>query len=152
MKRMSLFAALGIATMMAGCARDPAVNAGQVDWSSARQSDASCVDAVYTKNVGTYNLGGSADDEVFLLQRCRLATDRRGEQLEVVTGGEDPVATHPTKLVLQEPSEVVGLVKFCGPWAAYRVTRAGKSTLWHVAWKEDGTGLDKPVPGGAPCK
>jgi hypothetical protein len=65
-------------------------------------------------------------------QRCRLAFGRRGVQLEVVGGGEDPFTTHPAELVLQEPSEAVGLVKFCGPW------------------KKHGTGLDKPVLGGAP--
>jgi hypothetical protein len=137
--------ALGVVTLAAGCAGDPPPNPRDRDWNSLRQSDVSCLHATRTERPEFYPMNSDASDEVFLIQRCASASDRPGEQLEVVDGSEDPATTHPRKLVLQEPSETVDHLHFCNGWAIYRVTRNGKARDWRVRWSVETKTLGTPA-------
>lgn len=145
-----IFGVLGIVTS-AGCAGDPPAGAGPADWGPARRSDVSCLGDTWTRVLDSYDLNEDGSGEVFLLQGCTSPSDRPGQQLEVVAGGADHVATHPVKLVLQEPGEGVDQLRFCGRWAGYRVTRAGAITEWHVGWPAGSRHIGKPLAGPPPC-
>jgi hypothetical protein len=120
------------------------------DWASVRKADVSCLNDVDVVHQDYYDLNGDGRAEVFLVMRCRAGRDPHGDQLEVIDGGAEADTAHPTKLVLQmpDPAVVSGLC-FADRTAIYRVTGAGRSTVWQLKWSKDAAEPGPPTAGPA---